>query len=319
MRKYDWPIDKLQMLQEAIKRPPVNYELISNQIGYPVWNVMKKANSLGYRNANKKFFWNADQVSYLLANWNDPEKNLEDIALYLKTTHAIVIGELKRRGLSIKKNRCWVDFKKNPEYGRFIVKNFKKMGNDEMAIKMRKKFPGPNFTLLAIRQFVKKNKLFRTKEELYNIDIRNHKRGCFIESHKKMWNKRKDKRKLGEIYIRKNKGYNYLVINTGKKIPETYSVWLWKKHKGKIPKGKRPTPIDGNHMNIVIENLELKDKVEGAKISVSGLSDSYIAGTLARDDKELKKLLLENGALLTLKRTQLIHKRNIKQHGTRAV
>jgi len=92
-----------------------------------------------------------------------------------------------------------------------------------------------------------------------------------------------------------------------------YNRYVWEKHHGEIPTGLLVVHKDGNPLNCDIDNLYLITRAENAIRNQDYESDNYIASTIARSDKELRKELLKHPKLLELKRTQLKLRRAINE------
>jgi len=118
----------------------------------------------------------------------------------------------------------------------------------------------------------------------------------------------------GTISLRTNvnrpkQKYYYIKISDGNWV--LYHRYLWEQKNGKIPEGMILTFIDGNKLNVNLDNLELMTRYESVKIntnkyrSKSELSDKHIAGLIARKDPETRERLLNFPYLLELKRIQL--------------
>lgn len=128
------------------------------------------------------------------------------------------------------------------------------------------------------------------------------------------------------------KKYYYIRLENAKWVP--LHRHLWEEKNGKIPPKHIVAFKDGNPLNCVIDNLELMTMKENALrnhnaekaafalneyrelgIDINGsvtLSDSFVAGVLAKGDKELKsELLTKHPSVITLKRNQLLLNRQI--------
>lgn len=211
----------------------------------------------------------------------------------------------------------WTD-----EQVQFLKDHYQCIGDKEMAhifqLNWAKK---KNWTLKHIEKKRKYLNLKRTKEEIDFIRARNVLLGCWQDMA--TWNTR-EAAKLGEIRIwkaskRANQEANqvFKVIKTEKGFVH-YMPWLWQQHNGPVPKGMKVTTIDGNNMNVVIENLQIITQAEQGKrlgnIASTALSDNYIAGQLTNRKPEIRKEVRANKQLLQFKRTQLELQRAIKKN-----
>jgi hypothetical protein len=118
---------------------------------------------------------------------------------------------------------------------------------------------------------------------------------------------------------RNDKPYKFIRIE-GKWL--LYHRWLWEQHHGAIPSKHIVTFVDGDTMNVTLENLQCISMAENARrnynpnkaqLASRNLSDKYVAGRLAKGDKKLRKAIIQGAPeLIELKRTQLNLKRKIK-------
>jgi len=80
-------------------------------------------------------------------------------------------------------------------------------------------------------------------------------------------------------------GYVYIKINmkgtSKKRCWKVKHRWVWEQANGKIPKGRIIIFLDGNHKNIVLENLEMITKAEKVKLVQYGLTSNNREITLA--------------------------------------
>ena len=101
-----------------------------------------------------------------------------------------------------------------------------------------------------------------------------------------------------------------------------YHVYLWKKHNGKVPRGKIVVFRDRNPMNCVLENLELITR--GEALERARQTDEYIAMTLSHTkgargkfNREMYQYLLQQGqSLIELKRQHLLLRNQIKERNS---
>lgn len=108
----------------------------------------------------------------------------------------------------------------------------------------------------------------------------------------------------GEQSIRTDKsGKKYIYVRTALAKWEMLHVINWRKKYGEVPKGKILFFIDGNSLNCEVDNLKLITRAES--MALSRQSDGTIASYLSGRNKTLANELLNNPALLDLKRQQL--------------
>ncbi len=116
----------------------------------------------------------------------------------------------------------------------------------------------------------------------------------------------------GTISIRynnkRNSKYTYLKVNNKWVL---YHRYIWEKAYGKIPKGACIIFVDGNSLNVILDNLKLVTRKEHLSRNhvkywnKSKLSDKHIAGLIARNNPELRKELIRYPKILEAKRLQL--------------
>ncbi len=142
----------------------------------------------------------------------------------------------------------------------------------------------------------------------------------------------------GAISIRKDtkSGRSYKYVRVAKAKWELLHRQVWISAKGRIPPKHVVAFVDGNTLNCALENLELitcgenlrRNNVDnGWKRSYAyrekqelgmdptgavTLSDSYVAGIIAKGDKKAKAKVLKNKELVVLKRKMLQLNRTIK-------
>lgn len=97
---------------------------------------------------------------------------------------------------------------------------------------------------------------------------------------------------------------------------QSYQHYNWEQANGPVPKGMVLIFVDGDSMNVVLENLKLITMAENAlrNSGTINLPDSYVASRMAVRQPELKKALLEQPELIDLQRKTYQLKRTIKQH-----
>lgn len=160
--------------------------------------------------------------------------------------------------------------------------------------------------------------LHRTPETLALIHANYHRRPVQVYEHGF-----KTPGKVGEVRIFRGGGPPRAHIKCADGPWRHYGPILWAQHHGPVPEGHRVYFRDGNAANCVIENLGLVKAGDLAKVARSGsrdLSDKYVAAVLigtrhdlSREDfKGTQHILLQQPALLDLKRNQMRLTRSIK-------
>jgi hypothetical protein len=107
--------------------------------------------------------------------------------------------------------------------------------------------------------------------------------------------------------------YKYIRLALGKW--REYHLYLWEKENGRLPKGHCLWFIDGNSLNVCLENLELITRKENRlrNASWNTLTDKFVASTIAWRDKDSQENLLQHPEIIDLKRKTILLNRAIKQ------
>ena len=97
----------------------------------------------------------------------------------------------------------------------------------------------------------------------------------------------KNKCKPGTISTRidKRTGVVTLIIYLGKSKPEYLSRYIWRRHYGKIPKGRIIAFKDGNSQNCKLENLMMITRAENIRRNVNRQKASESAKKLWRIER----------------------------------
>lgn len=199
----------------------------------------------------------------------------------------------------------------------FLKENYQSVGDKEFADIYNGRWPKQK--TWTIKHIEKKRKylgLKRNKEELYNIYTRNLANGRWIKND---FNHRWDQAnlaKIGDVRLWKASNGGFLpVIKAGTKW-EHWAPHTWKLHYGPVPANHVVTFKDGC-TDLVPESLEVITRSEMTKRAclkgTIGLSDNYVASTIAPRDRALQIVIRDNKDLLELKRQQILLKRLIKQ------
>jgi hypothetical protein len=150
----------------------------------------------------------------------------------------------------------------------FVLNNYKKMGDKEIAYQLNLRFPKvKKFDNKAIEKKRTYLKITRTAEELAGIKKRT------VEvlkayKHGKTW-KTRGELPQGTIKTWKQTGtnaiYYFKVIKIGKQFIN-YARYLWEQANGPIPKGYCVCFKDGNSLNCELSNLQCITRQEKEKI-----------------------------------------------------
>lgn len=110
--------------------------------------------------------------------------------------------------------------------------------------------------------------------------------------------------------------YKWIRVALGKW--ELYHRWLWKKHRGQIPKGMVVSFQDNDQMNCCLDNLilisradnlaRMREKTGGTP--AENLTDNYVASLLAKKGLPRQDISQE---LIELERARLLLNREIKK------
>lgn len=264
----------------------------------------------------RKFIWTDTDIQFLKAYW--PVMSNKELAQKLNIGITLVRMKCYELGLKRMELEYWTKKQIN-----FLKKNYKTIGDTEMAELFNKKFPKKkNWTLKHVEKKRNYLHLHRTKKEIEAIKQRNVDNGRFLLCPVKRWLVT-GVAKEGEIRMWRETGGRLVprVKVNGKFIH--WARWAYKKHHRIIPRGKNIVFKDNNPWNRTIKNLIALTDAELAKrnstISSKGLSDRYVASMLAssgkagKRDKNIIENILQFPSLITAKRTQLQLQRTIRE------
>lgn len=213
--------------------------------------------------------------------------------------------------------RMELEYWTNEQIG-FLLKNFKKYGDKELAELFNSRWPKKKtWTLKHIEKKRLYLKLKRTDAELLAIKERAKAKGIYKNALRKTWAKR-GVTKEGEIrYWKRSKSdLTFPVIKVGNRFLH-WGRYMWEKHYGPVPKGMNVIFKDGNNHNLSLSNLEMVSDGElskrNSRIGSRGLSDNYIAGIITHGQPELREEVVKDKSLIQLKRQQLILNRTINE------
>jgi hypothetical protein len=266
--------------------------------------------------SNQKHHWTKEEIKFIRRNWK--KMTNPELAKSLGLTLTLLRTKLYELGYKRIELAYWTK-----EQIAFLKSKYRKIGDVELAIIFESRWPkNKKWTQKHIEKKRKYLKLNRTKKEIEAIHKRNVDRGAFKLCALKRW-LTTGQAKEGEV--RMWNGSNGIKIPMIKIEGEfvQWARWKWEKHRGPIKKGMNVVFKNGNARKL--SNLVLMTDAQLCKqnslLSSKGLSDNYIAGIMAKKDKQLKKAILENKSLIELKRTSLILNRTInakQQNQTKA-
>ncbi len=143
----------------------------------------------------------------------------------------------------------------------YLKRNYKKIGDSEIAEYFQKKFPKKK---IWTKKHIEKKRLYlklkRTPEELKLIHSRNTKKGRFAICNKKRW-LATGVTPIGTIVFWSNQTKKRHFIRTEKGFV-CYNRFLWESQNGKIPKGMCVARKNDNETPAQIEELELISRAE---------------------------------------------------------
>lgn len=220
----------------------------------------------------------------------------------------------------------------NDKEDDYIRKNYLKWPVKVLAAKMNRSYTGIMARLFAmgleIPEEVKKRNIAAGRIQKGNVPLNKGrkmsktvyekvKHTFFKNGHVPANAKKKD----GVITIRHHKrtGFHYKYIRSGLGKWEALHRFKWAKKNGPIPKGMCIAFKDGNTLNCHLSNLFPISQYDN-RLRNSGstlLSDGYVAQTMTRKNKELRKVILKTRPdLIELKRQSIILKRSINERSS---
>ncbi|MBU2923030.1 hypothetical protein KO504_16900 [Winogradskyella psychrotolerans] len=226
-----------------------------------------------------KIIFSPEDIAYLKANFKTKTNRQISDALGLKMTR--VRTKAYELGLKRMELQRWT-----PEQVQFLKDNYKTIGDTELAEIFTTKWEKPKgWTKKHIEKKRRYLKLKRTKTELQNIHNRNVKKGRFSMCAAHMW-KTIGQAPIGEIRIWHTEHNTPFLVIKQKNGFVHYNRWLWKKHKGSIPK----------NMNVVVK--ENADRTNYAIKDLELLTNAQLAlrnskNRVPPEFKETQKLLKE--------------------------
>jgi hypothetical protein len=264
-------------------------------------------------NQPNKIQWTADEIKYIQQNFHSHTNVQMAKALGKKLT--VVRNKCRELGLLHMELEYWTH-----DQVEFLKANYSDIGDTEIAEIFNKIWPKKKgWTLKHIEKKRRYLKLKRTDAQKKAIHSRNKQNGRFSINHWKRWVM---KAPVGEIRI-------WMKPNGGlSKFIKTARGWVhlapevYKQHFGPIKPKHVVRFKDGNPLNCDPSNLEMVTRAFNAKIvhakHIAGHSDQYIAGILAKGDKNLKKMILQVPELIENKRMQLNLNRKINDNTKKA-
>lgn len=207
---------------------------------------------------NNRIVWRGWQVSYLKRHWQ--QMTAQQLADRLGMTQTIVRMKLYSMGLKKQEMEYWT-----PAQVRCLKEHYRTIGDTELAEMFAKRWKkNKGWSKKHIEKKRRYLGLKRTAKEIKAIQLRNVKKGRFAECPVKAWKVRGGAAPIGERRVWNHTGYPVIVIKTEKGFRH-YARWLWEDTYGKIKKGFKVRTLNGDSLDIRIDNLEL---VSGARHAI---------------------------------------------------
>lgn len=201
----------------------------------------------------------------------------------------------------------------NDEQIDFLKVNFVFYGNTELAEIFNINFPRKKpWTIHSFEKKLGYLKLKRTDAQLEAIQNRNVKTGRFSECARKRW-ETTGQMPVGSIRVWKQESYQFAVIKTETGF-EYLSRYLWKKHKGAIPKGMCVSLKKGAPVVCSIGDLELISRAENAMRNAT-VDSSIIKRCFGEKDVVKISEMIENiPQIIALKRNAILLNHQINKN-----
>lgn len=217
----------------------------------------------------RKIDWTPKMIKYLQDNYS--KKNNWELAAHLHLGITAVRMKLYSLGLKRMEMEYWTNVQIN-----FLINNYRKIGDVEMAEIFEKKFPkNKKWTLKHIEKKRKYLNLNRTEKEVHAVFLRNKRKGRFKFCPVNRWIQM-GVFPEGTVRIWKNNNgigrFKAIKIN-GAFVH--YAHWLYMQHHGKFKPGHVIGFKDRNNMNVIIENLESITRAEHARRNGRNASSRY--------------------------------------------
>lgn len=233
-------------------------------------------------NPQNKIIFTEAQQQFLKNNYLKMTNKQLAAALDLKQT--VVRNQLYKMGCKKYEVQYWTN-----EQIAFVKKNYKKIGDTEIAEIFNKKYNKiGGWSKKHIEKKRRYLKLKRVAADRDQIRKRNKKRGCWQNA----WSySSANQVPIGEKRIVFNGNTPYLKIKT-KNGFESFARYLWKQKKGKIPKGKKVRIMQEDRINFTIDNLKLVSSAENALLNSINRTPAELK-SLAALQKQLKNTIIK--------------------------
>lgn len=260
-----------------------------------------------------KIHWTEDQLAFMVDNFNVMTNKELAVSLGMKITS--VRTKLYEMGHYKMKLEYWTD-----EQVEFLKINYKELGDTELAEIFNQKWhKEKGWSKKHIEKKRRYLDLKRTDVEKANIFDRNKSNGAWAMCPINAWKTRGGASPDGTVRFWRSSGGERLIPYI--KINGTFihwNRWYWEQMNGPIPTDHYVVFV-GDTSLLTIHNLRLisagQYKKEFSRKAVTDLSDNYVAGTLSRKNKDIRKEIAKDKVLIQAKRNQLKINRKIKQYG----
>lgn len=207
------------------------------------------------REAWNKIEWTDEMLSYLKENFYT--KTNRELADHL----GLKLTSVRTKCYSMGLKRMELEYWTEPQV-RFLAQNFREFGDTELAeifeVKWHKDKGWSKKHIEKKRRYLK---LKRTRSDQIKIKARNTQMGRFRNCAKKRW-ETTGQAAIGEKRVWfTSEDLPIVVIKTEKGFVH-YNRWLWKKHKGKVPKGMNVVITGPDRIEFTVEDLALMTDAE---------------------------------------------------------
>lgn len=235
---------------------------------------------------NNKIIWEPWQLDFLKVNFNS--MTAEELSQGTGIKRTKVREMYYSLGMKKIELEYWTE-----EQINFLKASYQFMGDSEISdyfnIKYKKQKGWSKKHAEKKRRYLN---LKRTREQIKRIHERNVKAGRFKMCPVNAW-KTRGVSKVGEIrqWTNNETGKPFLAVKT-KTGFTPYARHLYKKKVGRIPSGMIVTTLDGNPLNVIIENLTLITRAEHA-IKNAGYEYPLEIRIALRTINKIKKVIHE--------------------------
>jgi hypothetical protein len=257
--------------------------------------------------------WTEEMLGFLRENW--ASKTNRELAECLGLRLTSVRTKMYEMGLKRMEMEYWTE-----EQVAYLKQNYKKMGDTELAEYFNKTWKKEKgWSKKHIEKKRRCLKLKRTEVAIKVVHKRNKASGRLAVANRKRWEKTGVTTDGTVRYWKNSLGVPMPMI----KVNGRWEKWarvMWERNFGVIPPGMNVVFVNGDSMDLRVENLELLTDGElsaktATRVSMA-LSDSYVVGMLRLPEAD-KQRMLEMPEAIELRRNLLKFKRIIKDERKR--